>query len=154
LAKEPAARYASALALANDLARFLAGEPILARRPSFVSRWQRRLRRHWRAAAVTASVVVLLGLSLAGILHFRTPSRVAALQAQVLTELENIDGSADSIARVEVLIGELDTFDPAVATEQRKKLLARWTDVLKEQIRKSTFQEAADVTRLRSRIAL
>jgi hypothetical protein len=45
MAKEPARRYASALELADDLARFEAGEPIRARREGLVRRLGRRLDR-------------------------------------------------------------------------------------------------------------
>src|SRR5262249_17359110 len=60
LAKEPARRYETAALLADDLRRFLAHEPIRARRPSLarrVSRWARR------RPALTTSVVALVALA-------------------------------------------------------------------------------------------
>ncbi len=56
LAKDPAARYASAAELADDLDRWLAGQPTRARPPSaarLAARWLRR-----NAAAVTCVVAV------------------------------------------------------------------------------------------------
>jgi WD40 repeat protein/predicted Ser/Thr protein kinase len=63
LRKEPGKRYASAGALADDLARFSAGEPIRARP---VGPWERGLkwarRRPTAAALLAVSVLALLGL--------------------------------------------------------------------------------------------
>lgn len=61
LHKEPARRYASAKALADDLDRFLAREPVEARRPGFVERSWRWARRQPSAAALLL-VVTLLAL--------------------------------------------------------------------------------------------
>jgi WD40 repeat protein len=58
LAKEPGRRYASAQALADDLRRFLADQPILARRPSLGERFARWVRHN---KAVTAAVAVVAG---------------------------------------------------------------------------------------------
>lgn len=55
LAKEPARRYASAEALADDLRRFLAGEPIAARRIGPVGRLARWCRRQ---PALTATIAL------------------------------------------------------------------------------------------------
>ena len=57
LAKEPESRYASAQQFADDLRRFLADEPIRARRPSWGERVVKWSRRH--AAFVTAAAVLL-----------------------------------------------------------------------------------------------
>ena len=56
LAKEPARRYASAAALADDLRRYLAGRPIAARKPTLAYRAGKFLRRH--PAGVGAAVLV------------------------------------------------------------------------------------------------
>jgi eukaryotic-like serine/threonine-protein kinase len=67
LAKEPARRYPSAPALAADLRRILAGEPLAARRPGVTARLCRRARKHPRAAAAAglAAALVLALTSLA-----------------------------------------------------------------------------------------
>jgi serine/threonine protein kinase len=65
LEKEPAKRYASALTLAEDLRRFSAGEPILARRtrlPEKLVKWVRRNR--IVAALLTALLVVMTASTL------------------------------------------------------------------------------------------
>jgi len=62
LRKEPARRYETAQALADDLARYLRGEPIQARP---VSAWERAgkwaKRRPWAAAALAVSIIAALG---------------------------------------------------------------------------------------------
>jgi WD40 repeat protein len=60
LEKDPERRYGSALELAEDLERWLAGEPILARPAGHIERASRWCRRNPRVAALSAALVVLL----------------------------------------------------------------------------------------------
>src|SRR5262249_6654841 len=62
LAKEPAARYAPAAEVGDDLDRWLKGEPTRARPPSVFGRVARWLRQN----AVAAGVVVAAGLTWGG----------------------------------------------------------------------------------------
>jgi outer membrane protein assembly factor BamB/tRNA A-37 threonylcarbamoyl transferase component Bud32 len=64
LEKNPAARYGSAAELADDLARFLADEPIEARRPALGERLWRRASKQGRQAMWTAGVGAGLALAL------------------------------------------------------------------------------------------
>jgi ABC-type antimicrobial peptide transport system permease subunit/tRNA A-37 threonylcarbamoyl transferase component Bud32 len=66
LAKEPAERYESALALANDLARFQAGEPILARRGGSLHELVRWLSRAPSALGVVIGTAAMIALVSAG----------------------------------------------------------------------------------------
>lgn len=62
LQKNAASRYVSALALKDDLERFLEGRPILARRSNWLERgWRWAKREPWKAgtAAIAATVAVL-----------------------------------------------------------------------------------------------
>jgi serine/threonine-protein kinase len=67
LSKEPDQRYPSARALAEDLGRYIEGEPILGQRPSLLYRLRRRARKHRTLVTVSAvSLVSILVLSAFG----------------------------------------------------------------------------------------
>jgi WD40 repeat protein/serine/threonine protein kinase len=65
MAADPAARYATADALAADLQAFLDGRPIAARPPTLGYHLRMAVRRHRAVAAVAAVAVLLLGAGLA-----------------------------------------------------------------------------------------
>ncbi len=67
LEKEPVRRYTSAQALAEDLRRFLSGEPILARAIGATGRLQRWCRRKPLVASLSAAVAASVVLGFAGV---------------------------------------------------------------------------------------
>ena len=93
LEKEKSRRYASARALADDLGRWLAGEPIEARRVSTLRRVASKVKRH-KALSVAlfalVGVAVVAGLALA----LQGRSSDAALDAEHLS----IDATGEYIA--------------------------------------------------------
>lgn len=91
LAKSPIARYETAQALAEDLARFLDHVPILARRANWVERLGRRIQRHPQVAALAGSIMAV-GIGAATIVYFQNRtvdqlSRENALHLKSAAEL-------------------------------------------------------------------
>jgi tRNA A-37 threonylcarbamoyl transferase component Bud32/tetratricopeptide (TPR) repeat protein len=85
LNKDPGRRYASALALADDLRRFLKGEPIMARpTPVWEQTWK-WCRRHPTHAALGAVGVLLLvsGITAAGVWNHLEERRIASERDRV-----------------------------------------------------------------------
>jgi WD40 repeat protein/predicted Ser/Thr protein kinase len=83
LQKEPARRYATAAGLAEDLRRFLANEPILARPVSPRQKLQLWCRRHPGPASLSAALLLAILLGLAGVVsEWRRAERHAAGEAR------------------------------------------------------------------------
>jgi serine/threonine-protein kinase len=109
LAKEPPRRYGSADALANDLARWLAGEPILARPMGGAERLGRWCRRH-------PAVVVLTSLAVA-LLVAATATAVAVARAREAMLVREVGRSNLYAAKfvAYTLLGELEDLARPVA---------------------------------------
>jgi len=75
LAKSPAGRYANAGDLADDLCRWLAGEPIRARPPGPLGRVGRWLFRHRAGVAAAAVAALSLAAAAAGVAHVSERAR-------------------------------------------------------------------------------
>lgn len=94
LEKSPARRYATARALAEDLRRFLAGEPVLARRVTGVDRALRLARRHSRVATVVGVSLLAVLVALSLLVVSRVESRSRERLAQDLgRKVEGIDAT-------------------------------------------------------------
>ncbi len=85
--KDPVRRYPEAAALAEDLRRLLAGEPVLAR-PETVARrlWRRALRHRAAAIPVLAAVLAALAASAAALIGYRGRLRETLREARLREE--------------------------------------------------------------------
>ncbi|MEW6366328.1 MAG: protein kinase [Acidobacteriota bacterium] len=101
LEKEPQRRYDSARALADDLQRYLDGEPIEARRASYSYRILKKAGRHKAVTAVVAvSFTVVLALAAVAWSAWRTAkvrSRVAQQLGQAIERMDSIMRVAHTI---------------------------------------------------------
>ena len=90
LAKDPDARYGTAAELGDDLARFLADEPVLATRDTVPEALARLVRRHRLAAAfaLVAAIAVVAGIAVS--ISFAVDARKARTRAEAETVRANI----------------------------------------------------------------
>jgi serine/threonine-protein kinase len=79
LEKSPARRYSTAQALADDLARWQAGQATLARPQSWLERPARRMRRRWRTCVAVAAAAACLAVLAA--IWPREPDPLAPINA-------------------------------------------------------------------------
>ena len=130
LAKPPGKRYATAGALAADLRRWLAGEPVLARRAGRGERFARWGRRNPTVASLLGLLAVVIVASLAGLgfLLNRAEQRRARAEA-LLTQASDADAAGQSVLNEfvldELLAGFPADTDPAAVRERLAGLVAR-----------------------------
>jgi formylglycine-generating enzyme required for sulfatase activity len=105
LHKDPQRRYASALELAEDLRRFQAGEPILAKAVGLVERLLKWARRQPAAATLLLLGVLLLPILLAAGFFYRQQLREARSAARATSLVRALDTAETSA--VPRLLGEL-----------------------------------------------
>ncbi len=86
LEKEPERRYTSALEVAKDLERWLAGQPIVARPVGRIERGIRLLRRYPRASVLAIAIVALIATSATGLIMGTEARRNAARLGQEVRE--------------------------------------------------------------------
>ncbi len=118
--KERSARYDSARAIAEELERFLHGEPVLARAPGLWYRLRKRARKHRSLVAVTTGALVLLMLSLGGAGVMLRQTKLNARSERQASELLS---SLKDLTRGPYLLPLHDT------REDRQRLLAKMEEI-------------------------
>ncbi|HEX4420959.1 MAG TPA: protein kinase [Kofleriaceae bacterium] len=95
LEKDRSARYDSARALADDLGRFLDGEPVLARPAGVWYRTRKRLAKHRRLVAAGGAALVALAVALGwGIQTRREASERERLARRFTEQVEHVEAMA------------------------------------------------------------
>lgn len=108
LAKEPRHRYGSVEQLAEDLRRYLAGQPVRARRASVGYRTGKFIRRHRSSVAIAGVALAGLGAAVVGV------ARQAELARRERDRAEAALAQSQEVT--EYLIGLFEAADPGQAT--------------------------------------
>ena len=117
--KSPAQRYDTARAFAEDLQRYLDGEPILARPPTLGYRLAKRARKHV-ALVVASMMTVVIAAIFGGIaLHTR---RTAARQAELARDFGQ---EVESIAAISRYAAMMPLHDTRPEREEIRKRMTR-----------------------------
>jgi serine/threonine protein kinase len=144
MAREPEGRYQTAQEMADDLRRFLEGQPILARRPSLSERAMRWSQRHRTALGATLAMLLLgcAGLLATLVVLWNEQARTKAALAEAeneqartkaaLAEAEKqqrraevnfaraLGGATEMLIQLDAPSGDAPQIDPAL----RQKLIA------------------------------
>ncbi|MEM8946433.1 MAG: serine/threonine-protein kinase [Planctomycetota bacterium] len=128
MAKSRESRYATSQALADDLRRFLAGKPTLARRPTVVDRASKWMRRHRNMVALAAGflLVLTLGSTIATVRIAQEQRRTAAALVDAKKNLRRANQHFAQARRVVDQFGVrlADQLQQTPGTEQlRQRLL-------------------------------
>lgn len=119
---DPADRYQSALELRDDLKRYIADRPILARRISPPQRLLRWCRRNPRFAAVSgvaifsllaATIASTAGLAMTAAANARTRNALAQSETTVDLALQSLNGVVEAVSTPENTAGDFDSADVA-----------------------------------------
>jgi tetratricopeptide (TPR) repeat protein len=114
LEKDPARRYVSVTALADEVRRYLRHEPIRARPDTLAYRGAKFVQRHTRGVLASTAVVLLI----AGLTGYYT--------ARVASERDRARLEAQKAAKVsELLAGLLTAADPYASRRDRKEITVR-----------------------------
>jgi serine/threonine protein kinase/formylglycine-generating enzyme required for sulfatase activity len=125
LEKERARRYESASQLAQDLQRYLADEPVLARPPSMADRAGKFVRRN-KAAVIAAMAMLVTVLALAGAaIGFESRARaVGRVEGILIADIERVPEKIDDLSMIDRWWGAPVLHEAANASDPGKRLRA------------------------------
>lgn len=125
LEKDPSQRYESALALRDDLTRWLKGEPILARPPSVSYRIRKFVRRHRLYVGLAAALFLSAGIASVAVPGWWTKSTESERATRELV-LQKERAKARDVALKQ--LGQL-RLEAAVIREWRRELFRTPTEI-------------------------
>src|SRR5207248_1953974 len=96
-AREPGARYARASDLAEEVQRFLAGEPVKAWREPFVVRARRWISRHRIFVAASSAASIVAAVALGAMLASNRSTGIELVEALKTAEIDKAQAIADQV---------------------------------------------------------
>ncbi len=144
LHKEPTRRYTTAQALAEDLNRFLAGEPVRARRTPVWERAAKWSKRHpARAGLIVVSTATLAGALIGSVAFAQFKANQVVVERGLRKEVEdqrdrsesNYQLAANAVKQMETAISQVQVANDARLDRVRRTLLEKalgfYTELLK-----------------------
>jgi tetratricopeptide (TPR) repeat protein len=122
MSKDATGRYATAQEMAEDLGRYLADQPIHARRPSLAAHASKWARRH-RGFVTAAFVLLLLGVVALVADKFRVEAEQKRTGAALVKANDNLLLARSAVEKFLVEIGVTNMADQAVPRPARQRLL-------------------------------
>ncbi len=154
LEKPTERRYVSAGELADDLRRFLKGEPVLARPVGPIARgWRWCKRKPLVVGSIVAGLLAVSAMSIAwqARLAADRATQLGSLQLAFASGMDELALEAGSLRPLEASIAALGTFDRKTAKEARQKLDERFQLLLERAIKQPRL---SDTDRNRIEVAL
>ncbi len=150
MAKDPQRRYKSALALAQDLERFQAGESIIARREGTFPRIWRKVRRR----PITTVVFILLIALAVGIdiFIYQRWTIHRSVSRDLDAGMEVQEWTPARLEKMEGLVEKLRTFDPEEAGWKLQLLHSRFARSIRESIMQNPSLEERALRRIQDNI--
>ena len=133
LASDPAQRYETAGALAEDFARALDGRPILAREDSLTYVVRRNLRRHWIATAAGVAVLATI-----------VGSGIALAVAYANADLAR----ARAESQLGAVLGALEQSNPETGRGSSDMLATEFIGYVEDSLEQALAKEPTDLARL------
>ena len=152
MAKQPEQRYESALALAEDLDRYRAGEVIQARRAGPLKRTAKWVRRHPVAAVGTVAACLLVGLAVVLVQRALAERRVTTQVHRFSGLLAQFDGSSAGHERLTGSLEALRRLDEEQADFARGSLVKRYEELIQQSLQ-GALDEQDKVTVIEGMIA-
>ncbi len=154
LAKDPAKRYATTGDLAQDLQRFLAGEPIKAKAESRARKLLRGLKkRKALVAGVAASIVAILAVAF-GLLREQDSRTRAVLQSEIQAGLRApaSEWTVDHVTRLEKQAAELRALTHTEKCPYHEVICEGYASAVREMIDRPRL-EPEDIKRVEANLA-
>ncbi|MEZ5387235.1 MAG: serine/threonine-protein kinase [Prosthecobacter sp.] len=120
LSHRPADRYPDGKSLADDLERFLAGQPVMARP---LSRMTYLVRQARRKPALTLAIAACIGFGLVALgngYRQHVEREVHALESGLATAMQDGEWNAKSLAQAQSVLVAMERREPELAEKQRQ----------------------------------